>query len=157
MKEKIIILLGLLLLGVGCAKAPDRIENPVLNIYSSIENNQELYYLTISGILQNENSGRVLKNIRGNLVFTDPGTPAVEKIEFKIDRIMPFNAEAFNITRTGDKQSMTKLFDILGLDPATIPANKTGDTYEIDERLIKLEDIKFETIDIESYIKGKSK
>jgi hypothetical protein len=156
----------------GCAKVPDTLHSPTVKISIDIVDNKEVYTLKFTGGIKNENSGYVLKNIRGTVVFKEAekssglfsrikklvpfiGQPGVSAIPFEIGIIPPFEMGIIDFEKGFTEKEIIPLADLLMINRDDLVKNRVADDVNVDNKNLSLSIDSFSKVNILNLLKEK--
>lgn len=101
------LLLILILVFAGCAKAPENIGSPGIKIDLAIVENKEVYTINLTGYIENSNDDIIFLDMKGNIELINPASgKAVETFSFSIPEILPFDMGIINIKENRDEKRL---------------------------------------------------
>jgi hypothetical protein len=155
MKKQIMIAIALSILFTGCTKKPEKLISPAARIDISIEENKEMYNLTVSAGITNENHSTAIVDYSAELILKDGNFVNLIQIPIKAKSILPFETFYIDANKKLNEQEAMKIVDALSLNREELIKTKTASTLFIDEKNITLTGISYNTSDIIDLLKGK--
>jgi hypothetical protein len=137
-KMTLIVILGSGLVCIGCAKMPEKLVSPTLKIEPVVQENKELFKLSLNTGIQNENSDTAFINMKGLIVFNDAGT-RVLTVPFNLPIVLPFDTGIIEAEKTYTESEIMPLVLLLGSDKEKLLGEKVLERSFIDEKNISLE------------------
>lgn len=134
-----ILATGLIL--TGCAKIPEKLVSPTLKIEPTVKDNSEAYKLLLSTGIQNENSDTALLNVKGNIVFSDPGNSGsrVLVLPFELPVILPFDTGIIEIEKLYTEGEIMPLVNLMGADKEKLQNDRGLERSLTDDTSVALE------------------
>jgi hypothetical protein len=155
MKKQIIFAMALSLLFSGCIKKPDKLLSPSARIDITIEENKEIYNLTVTAGILNENHSKAVIDYSANMILKDSASSVLLQFPVKAKSILPFETFYIDAVKKMNEQEAMKIVDALSLNREDLIKSKTASTLFIDEKNIELTEISYKTSDIVDLLKGK--
>ncbi len=134
----LIAILGTGVVFIGCAKMPEKLVSPTLKIEPVIQDNKELFKLSLSTGIQNENSDTAFVDMKGLIVFKD-GKTRVLTVPFHLPIVLPFDTGIIEAEKTFTESEVMPLVVLLGSDREKLLNEKVLERSFIDEKNIGLE------------------
>jgi hypothetical protein len=152
-----VCVLASLVFMTGCAKVPDKLVSPTLKIEMVVADNKEVFKLTLSTGIQNENSDVALTALKGRIVFYDSGKKGapVMSLPFELPVILPFETGIIEIEKTYTENEIMPLVMAMGSDKEKLLADRGLERTFMDDKGIGLELISYNKEDILDILKGK--
>lgn len=98
----------------GCTQAPDKLYQPKAIFKAEIKDNDVYYTFYVKGIVYNNNSERIFRNIKGEVRISNGKTLAV--LPFEIPPLLPFQKYTLNVEKSGNESTMKPLLDMFRID-----------------------------------------
>lgn len=133
-----IAILGAGLVFIGCAKMPEKLVSPTLKIEPAVKDNKELFKLSLSTGIQNENSDTAFVDMKGLIVFKDGGT-RVLTVPFHLPIVLPFDTGIIEAEKTFSESEIMPLVILLGSDKEKLLNEKVLERSFIEEKNIGFE------------------
>ena len=156
MKKQIMIAVVLSLIITGCIKKPDKLMSPAARIDITIEDNKEVYNLTVTAGVLNENNSTAIIDYSADLILKDAGSANIAQFSVKTKSILPFEKYYIDASKKLNEQEAMKIVDALSLNREELIKSKTASTLFIDDKNISLSGISYKTSDIVDLLKRKT-
>ena len=152
-----LVVLVFVLAFAGCAKIPDKLITPTLSIEPLVREGREVFMLSLSAGIQNENSGIAFLDMKGNVVFTDPAASRarVMAVPFEIPVILPFETGIIEIEKSYSEEEIMPLVTLLGSDKEKLVHEKILERAFIEKDRIGLELAGYQKKNIVDLLKDK--
>ncbi len=137
-KTALIVILGSGLIFIGCAKMPAKLVSPTLKIEPVVKDNKELFKLTLSTGIQNENSDTAFIDMKGLIFFSDAGTHVLT-IPFHLPVVLPFDTGIIEAEKTYSESEIMPLVTLFGSDKEKLLNEKVLERSFVDEKNIGFE------------------
>lgn len=112
--KKCIVPVVLFALVTGCSRFPDKVYHPKIMFKAEIRDNDVYYSVFVKGILFNDNSEAVFRNVKGELTLTGPGVQL--PIPFEIPVLLPFQKYNLTLEKSGKEREMKPVLDLFRID-----------------------------------------
>ncbi|TFH43861.1 MAG: hypothetical protein E4G96_00040 [Chrysiogenales bacterium] len=125
----------------GCVKDPDKLITPILSIEPALKDNRQVYTLSLSAGLQNENSDVAFLDMKGNIVFIDPmkSNSRVLIVPFALPLILPFDTGIIEVEKSYTDEEIMPLVLLMGSDREKLLNERSMERTFIDKKKIGLE------------------
>lgn len=134
-----------ILLIIGCAKVPDKIESPGVKIDIIKEDNKEVYFFRFSGGIKNSNTDVAFTDYKGKAVFKEAGDKGkvIRSVDIDLKAILPLDSAIIDTKSILKDEEVQPLLKLLDIDWEKLKKEKSAEKFDIDEKHIGLQNVSF--------------
>ncbi len=144
--RKLTLSLIALFMVLGCSRVPNTLHNPKVYFKADIKDNDVYYTMFVKGIILNESSETVYRNIKGEISIRNGSVLAT--VPFEIPQLLPFKRLTLNVEKSGTESQMKPLLTLFRVDADRLIS---GGALSFSEELdLKGENFRFSILSYES-------
>jgi len=140
---------------IGCAKTPEKIVSPSIKIDINIVENKEVYILSFSGGIRNENNDVAFEKVKGEVRLIDGDGRAVCAIPFEVPVILPLDTGVLDLRIDKNETEIGPILSLLNVNRETLQEERTSSGNFIDEKNIELDDLIYKKRDVVELLEEK--
>lgn len=140
----------------GCAKVPEAVQTPGVKVDFTIMDNREVYIVSFSGGIPNDNGEIALTDVSGTIEILASDGDKIDAYDFSIPKILPFDIGIIDLRFNRTEQEIEPLLALLNITrEELVEGVKSGGTI-LDEENVRLTNFTCTKKDIIELLKEKS-